>query len=99
MGRMGTPSAWETIPSPRAANAGTSGTTAPPTTPVEFDDGAFVVGPVVAPLVTPVAAFRPRSLPWPPARPILGAGGFYGRTYLVGQGNLHFETSPRMDDW
>ncbi|KAL2175344.1 P-loop containing nucleoside triphosphate hydrolase protein [Thermothelomyces heterothallicus CBS 202.75] len=28
-----------------------------------------------------------------------GTDGLWGRAYLVGQGQLHFEASPRMEDW
>ncbi|KAK4149032.1 P-loop containing nucleoside triphosphate hydrolase protein [Chaetomidium leptoderma] len=37
--------------------------------------------------------------PTTPAGPIPGAGGLYGQAYVVGQGNLHFETTPRMESW
>ncbi|KAH6620798.1 hypothetical protein B0J18DRAFT_430735 [Chaetomium sp. MPI-SDFR-AT-0129] len=36
--------------------------------------------------------------PLPPANFSSGPG-LYGQVYLVGQGNLHFEATPRMEDW
>ncbi|KAG7285436.1 hypothetical protein NEMBOFW57_010063 [Staphylotrichum longicolle] len=36
---------------------------------------------------------------WLPASPVPGTGGLWGQAYLVGQGNLHWETSPRMETW
>ncbi|KAH6613461.1 P-loop containing nucleoside triphosphate hydrolase protein [Chaetomium tenue] len=79
------------------------GTMAPPTTPVGSDDGAPVAALVAAPrppaVRPPPAATTTTTTRWPPARPVPGAGGLYGQAYLVGQGNLHFETSPRMEDW
>ena len=87
-------------------SAATLGTGAHPTTPTASTDGAQVGGPVATPscgvetaadtssTTTATAAAR-----WVPATPIAGAGSLYGRPYAIGQGNLHYETSPRMDTW
>ncbi|KAK3297861.1 P-loop containing nucleoside triphosphate hydrolase protein [Chaetomium fimeti] len=81
------------------------GTMAPPPTPVGSDDGApmaALVSPARPPAVRPPAAATTyTTIPacWPLARPVLGGGGLYGQAYHVGQGNLRFETSPRMEDW
>ncbi|KAK4040322.1 P-loop containing nucleoside triphosphate hydrolase protein [Parachaetomium inaequale] len=113
MRRPGTPTVWEAAAAPAnfAAVVGANGprafeftfesavrpgTLAPPPSP----DGAPVA--VLARRRAPAATTTtpsPAPARWLPASPVPGVGGLYGRAYLVGQGHLHFETTPRMEDW
>ena len=88
-------------------SAATLGTVAHPSTPTASADGAQVAGPAATPSCGVETADAPTTTTttataaarWVPAMTIPGAGSLYGRPYAVGQGNLHYETSPRMDTW
>ncbi|KAK4245308.1 P-loop containing nucleoside triphosphate hydrolase protein [Corynascus novoguineensis] len=43
--------------------------------------------------------FESAVRPGLPAISVPNAGSIWGRTYVAGQGNLHFEASPRIDHW